>query len=80
MLLALINPHKVGEIQPVGRVRSESLEHSLGLLASVLSMYFSPKPLKDFCTSTGLFTCLQETIFVGKRRREDSEASHASRW
>lgn len=38
MLLALVNPHKVGEVQSVGRVRSESLEHSLGLLASVLSI------------------------------------------
>ena len=42
MLLVLVNPRKVGEIQSVGLVRSESLRHFLGLLASVLSMYFFP--------------------------------------
>ena len=26
---------------------------------------FSPEPLKDFCISTGLFTCLQDCICGG---------------
>ena len=40
---------------------------------------FFPEPLKDFCTSTGLLTCLQDTVFVGKRIGEDNEESRASR-